>query len=237
VVLPAVTARRFSTLHDFAGSPNGAYPIYSLIVENGLLYGATAWGGTYNGACVAGTFSGCGTVFEVNPQNGETQVLDSFSGSADGGYLYGGLIADGAGNLYGTALCGGNSSCERGDGVVFMVNIATRQETVLHTFSGPDGAGPTNELLRDSQGNLYGTTQFGGTARGCRELDGCGTVFRLDTAGNLSTLHNFTGKRDGLAPGGLVMDSRGNLVGSALAGGVQPCTSGPGCGTIFEIEP
>ena len=95
---------------------------------------------------------------------------------------------------------------------------------MLHTFDGADGANPYGGLIRDSLGNLYGTTRLGGT-------NNWGTVFKLDTAGNLTTLYSFTNGSDGAYPNaGLVRDSKGNLYGAAATGGI-------GHGTIFEITP
>jgi uncharacterized repeat protein (TIGR03803 family) len=108
---------------------------------------------------------------------------------------------------------------------VFEVNIAARQETVLHTFTGADGSYPYAGVIRDSQGNLYGTTQKGGAA-------GDGTVWKLDTQGFLTTLYSFTNATDGAYPmAGLTQDSKGNLYGTASQGGQF------GFGTVFEVTP
>jgi len=139
---------------------------------------------------------------------------------------YGGLIEDGAGNLYGTTTAGGTGS---DGGVVFKLNTATGHETVLHAFGGTDGANPYAALVREPNGNLYGTTQNGGAA-------GAGTVFELSATGTLTVLHSFTGGADGAYPfAGLIRDSKGHLYGVASSGGVSGCFSG--CGTIFEIMP
>jgi len=91
-------------------------------------------------------------VFKINTSGAES-VLHTFTGGADGGYPYGSLVFNG-GYLYGTASSGGKS----GDGVVFKVNITTGVETVLHSFTYTEGGGPHASLVRDSAGNLYGTT-------------------------------------------------------------------------------
>jgi uncharacterized repeat protein (TIGR03803 family) len=136
---------------------------------------------------------------------------------------------------------------------VFKLDPASN-ETVLHSFSGsPDGAGPAGSLIRDSAGNLYGTTFVGGVtvppvpppAPQCTNYGGCGTVFKLDPAGNETVLHSFSGP-DGFQPlaGVRVVfrlddgldDSVGNLVGTTAFGGV---TGGAcpvfGCGVIFKL--
>src|SRR5581483_8897653 len=97
---------------------------------------------------------------------------------------------DSAGNLYGTAEYGGASF----QGAVFKVDTAGHL-TLLHSFTGNDGAHPVTGLVRDSAGNLYGTTQYGGT--------GLGVVFKVDAGTNLEhVLHSFTGSADGANPAG-----------------------------------
>ena len=114
------------TLHSFSCQPDGSIPKAGLLpaTRTGNLYGTTSGGGTSN----------FGTVFEVNANTGMEAVLYSFTGGADGATPVGGLITDQAGNLYGTTTAGGNGNNGAGDGVVFKLNIAMRQETVLHTF-------------------------------------------------------------------------------------------------------
>lgn len=105
-------------------------------------------------------------------QTGAETVLYKFTGGDDGANPSAALIRDPAGNVYGTTVSGGAS----GMGVVFMLS-PTGQQTVLHSFTGgSDGANPYGALLRDSEGNLYGTT-YGGGSTACS--GGCGVVFRL----------------------------------------------------------
>jgi uncharacterized repeat protein (TIGR03803 family) len=112
----------------------------------GNLYGTTYYGGGSN----------VGVVFKVNPAGQET-VLYTFTGAADGGNPYAGVILS-AGNLYGTAVNGGAF----GKGVVFKLNPTTGQETVLYSFTdGADGGNPYGGVIFDTAGNLYGTTQYG----------------------------------------------------------------------------
>ncbi len=142
-----------------------------------------------------------------------------------------GLVRDTQGNLYGTASTGGDLSCgvdgSIGCGVIFKLD-PLGNETVLHTFTGsPDGAAPTAALIRDGDGNLYGTTVAGGTE--CAG-EGCGTVFKLDANGKLTILHRFI-ETDGMFPvEALVRDKIGNLYGTTNDGG--PYNSG----VIFEIR-
>src|SRR5271157_4984795 len=98
--------------------------------------------------------------------------------------------------------------------------------SVLYTFTGsPDGAFPVAGLVRDAQGNLYGTTQGGGAR-------GAGTVFKVDTTGKETVLYSFTGGADGAYPGaGLLRDAQGNLYGTTVYGGDLACTNGCGTGS------
>src|SRR5579864_3881877 len=103
-----------------------------------------------------------------------------FTGGMDGGYPTAGVIRDSAGNLYGTAGSGGGPT---DSGIVFRLDPSGK-ETVLHSFSGPDGAAPYAGLTRDAAGNLYGTTYYGGAG-------GKGTVFKIDAAGTESVLYSL----------------------------------------------
>jgi uncharacterized repeat protein (TIGR03803 family) len=153
------------------------------------------------------------------------------------------LIRDAAGNLYGTASQGGKTrrSCLlAGCGVVFKLNPAG-QETILHTFTGPpDGETPMGSLVQDAAGNLYGITLQGGSA--CRtSAYGCGTVYKLDPAGQVTILYSFTQESDGGSPqSGLLLDPAGNLYGTTTNGGANlSCALGykSGCGVVFKVDP
>jgi uncharacterized repeat protein (TIGR03803 family) len=114
-------------------------------------------------------------------------------------------------------------------GAVFALNRAGKQ-TVLHdSKGGTDGAFPYGGVVRDSAGNLYGTTSAGG-GRGCGG-GGCGTVFKLNRRGNETLLYSFTGGTDGGTPyAGLIRDAARNLYGTALVGGAT------GNGVVFKIS-
>jgi uncharacterized repeat protein (TIGR03803 family) len=110
-------------------------------------------------------------------------------------------------------------------------SLYAQTETVLYSFTGAsgDGIGPAASLIMDSKGNLYGTTQFGGSSTNCPR--GCGTVFKLDTAGKETVLYSFTGTPDGANPvSGLIMDPSGTLYGTTVNGGSA------GLGTVFKID-
>jgi uncharacterized repeat protein (TIGR03803 family) len=250
------TADNFMVLHTFTGA-DGAGPAGDLIIAAGNLYGTTGGGGS--GACpdLAGFVAPCGTVFKVDITSGNATVLYSFKRGSDGGNPLAGLLMDGATNLYGTTITGGSGTsgtCSGetglpGCGTVFKLD-ASGNETVLYSFKGgSDGALPYAGLVMDALGNLYGTTSEGGpgacTGRN-QVVVGCGIVFKLDPAGNETVLHSFTGGSDGAFPlyGHLVMDTTGNLYGTASSGGFGttnaggPCTvvgGLGGCGTVFKL--
>jgi uncharacterized repeat protein (TIGR03803 family) len=161
------------------------------------------------------------------------KVLYSFTGGADGG-TPNGLIIDQLGNLYGTTSAGGAT----GNGTVFKLEPlpgGTWKETVLHSFSGPDGATPAAALVFDASGNLYGTTWQGGPQ--CMFFsNGCGVVFKLrprsDGTWTESVLYKFKGgASDGAAPfGSLILDKAGNLYGT-----VEALGSG-GAGDVYRLK-
>jgi uncharacterized repeat protein (TIGR03803 family) len=217
-------ADTYRVLYGFKGQPDGALPIAGVIRDqNGNLYGTTQLGGT--GTC-SGNFPGCGTVFSVDP-NGKETVLYGFAGHpTDGESPRGALVRDATGNLYGTTYEGGTS----GFGTVFELD-SSGKETVLYNFTGGAGGSfPLGSLIQDANGNLYGTSS--GNSTNC--AIGCGTVFKLDTAGKFTVLHAFMGP-DGDAPlAGLTMDAAGNLYGTTSRGGTS-CNGG--CGVVFKLDP
>jgi uncharacterized repeat protein (TIGR03803 family) len=143
---------------------------------------------------------------------------------------------DKAGNLFGTTSYGGDGTCQSvpplGCGTVFKLDTSGH-ETVLHSFAVDpmDGAYPYAGLIMGKAGNLYGTTQYGGTGTcGSAPQSGCGTVFKLDTSGNETVLHSFTGG-DGAVPfAALIADRVGSLYGTTFYGGTF------GFGTVFKLD-
>src|ERR1039457_6653900 len=145
-------------LHHSASLPQGAYPEAGVVRDPaGNLYGTTVNGGA----------AGWG-VFKLDTAGRQT-VLYNFTGGADGGNPSGGVIGDSAGNFYGTTLNGGAASW----GGVFKLD-KSGQETVLYSFTGgADGWTPSGGVIRDSAGNLYGTTSTSGSAPGDRRFRAC----------------------------------------------------------------
>ena len=148
------------------------------------------------------------------------EVLYNFTDGADGGSPYSGLLADNAGNLYGTTGYGGDDNL----GVVFKL-APDGTETVLHSFTGGQAGGsPVAGLIQDPTGNLYGTTGGNG--------DAASVVFELAPDGTYTVLHDFTNGSDGGFPNGsLLLDKKGNLYGTGVYGGAY------GNGVVFELAP
>jgi uncharacterized repeat protein (TIGR03803 family) len=162
---------------------------------------------------------------------GTFSTLASFD-PAEAAGSRGALIQASNGNFYGTDIGGGN-----GSGTVFEVT-PQGQITVLYTFCSKtdcaDGASPYGALIQASDGNLYGTTSGGG-ASSASCSGGCGTIFKITTAGALTTLYNFCSQAncaDGSTPeGGLVQHTNGSFYGTTLYSG-----TGPDAGTIYSLS-
>jgi uncharacterized repeat protein (TIGR03803 family) len=171
-------------------------------------------------------------VFKLD-KTGKFSVMFRFpSGGAKGVAPLGPLARDAAGNLYGTTYMGGRG----GGGVVFKIN-KTGQETVLFNFARfADGIEPFGSLVLDAAGNLYGNTAFGGNS-GAACGNGCGVVFKLDTAGKETVLYRFSGGADGFFPRGVIRDPAGNLYGNTTYGGGACDRYGDTCGVVFKLDP
>jgi hypothetical protein len=266
---PAVEggAWKESLLYVFQGSPDGYQPVGSLILDGkGDLYGTTYLGG---GGYCNGDGAGCGSVFKLSHPSSaggpwSESILYGFNGLGgadyDGEGPWSSLVFDAKGNLYGTTVAGGANGCSdlSCGGTVFQLTPPATKgnpwtETLIYEFGFyPNASSPLSNLIFDKQGNLYGTTQIGGSGACTDDTgfpDGCGTVFSLSPpisggAWTLTTLYSFTGGNDGAEPrSGLSFDGKGNLYGTAPYGGGQgSCTevegiSGLGCGTVFELTP
>lgn len=203
----------------FDGTGPAAPPV---LATNGKFYG-TAGGGA----------DLCGIVFELT-QAGALTTLHAFDDSDGCGPQ--GLIQAVSGDLYGTTFEGGGANNNGVGGTVFKI---TEQGTLttLHSFCAltncPDGDQP-GSLLQASDGSFYGTTFYGGAIANQYCASGCGTVFRITTAGTLTTVYNFCSLpicADGSQPISLIQATNGNLYGTSAEGGAN------GVGTIFEITP
>jgi uncharacterized repeat protein (TIGR03803 family) len=201
----------FTTLFNFDGS-NGSDPSSPLVQGfDGNLYGTTYGDGVLS----------FGTVFKITP-GGTLTTLYSFG--TDGLRPYAGLALASDGIFYGTTVLGGNN----GQGTIFKIT-PRGQLTTLYSFCAqgncPDGSFPYAGLVQATDGNFYGVTSLGGT-------NGKGTVFRITTGGQLTTLHSFAGPEGAQPFGGLVQGTDGNFYGTAAYGGGVHQD-----GTVFKITP
>jgi uncharacterized repeat protein (TIGR03803 family) len=243
-LMPTPTGRwTKKVLYNFVG--NGCRPSGGLIWDSaGNLYGTTTLGGT-----------GYGTVFELLPGSNGTwteRVLHEFNGTSDGNGPSGGLVIDGAGNLYGTTIVGG----AKGAGTIFELSPGSGDTWTFHLLytlcsrtACADGAntfcsgtscyeGFPARLVLDDQGSLYGTATYGGIPSCSGGRGGCGTAFKLSKSltgtWTFHLLHSFCSLSlcpDGAFPsGGLILDSVGNLYGPTAGG------SSKNSGTVFKLS-
>ena len=224
------------TVYAFKGAGDGGNPWGDLLLDSsGNLYGTTRFGGD-SYAC---QYYGCGTVFRISPSGGsgfKKALLYSFNQNPQLGNSIAAVVLDSDGNLYGTI-----GYVMFGFGGVFKLTPTPKGHwsfSLLYLFqAGADGSGPAAPLVRDGNGNLYGTTVSGGICPASSA--GCGTVFKLTPGNNESfsesILYAFQGgPSDGQDPeAGLFMDQAGNLYGTSVLGG--PCENG--CGSVFKIAP
>jgi uncharacterized repeat protein (TIGR03803 family) len=232
-------------IYKFKGSPDGAYPLSTLIEDKaGNLYGTTLGGGQQSDYCGVG----CGTVFELSPAGKDKwteTVIYAFQGNGnDTTNPWAGIIADSAGNLYGTAVNGSNyDQCDfNGCGTVYELSPANGgwTEKILYVFTGGnDGDTPYGGLVRDPEGNLYGTTFSGQRSANCA-FYGCGAVYKIAPDGTETTLRTFKGgpKDAANSSANLIIDGKGNLYGTSQAGGSGACNDEGqlGCGTVFQLK-
>jgi uncharacterized repeat protein (TIGR03803 family) len=200
----------FNWLFSF-NDTDGSAPVAALLqAADGYLYGTTSSGSGRSSA---------GTVFRIST-NGAFNSLHLFTGGNDGGVPNASLIQVSDGRLYGTTAEGGTN----GAGTVFRIST-NGALTSLYSFSGgADGANPQAGLVQASNGNLYGTTEAGGTG-------GSGTVFQVSTNGALTSLYSFTDANDGANPtAGVVQGSNGYFYGTTFSGGTDSY------GTVFQIS-
>jgi uncharacterized repeat protein (TIGR03803 family) len=215
-------AQTYTVLHRFTGNPDGAFPFAPIILDlQGNLYGTTYIGGA----------NGFGAIFVLD-HSGEERVLYSFQGG-DGVGPQAGLRRDSAGNLYGTVYGGGVTgapACVPGCGSVIELDSSGKEVAVYVFPGGNSGSNPWAGVVRDSAGNLYGTT-YGGGSGTCGGVLGCGVLFKL-ADGKETVLHNFgRTAQDGVNPSGtLIHDAAGNFYGTAQNGGVA------GGGVIFKMD-
>ena len=219
----------YTILYRFTGGSDGGEPVSAVTRDDaGNLFGTTQGG---NGSP--------SVIYEI-PSAGGEKVLFTFGDafSVDGADANSAPVLDANGNLFGNTEYGGDSSCGfngNGCGVVYEVQ-ADGTFVLLYTFTSLEqGIQPIGSPVIDSQGNIFGTTQWGGDLN-CEHTVGCGTVYELDHTGKYKVLYEFTGQSDGSYPGCVIDDGNGDLVGVTGAGGDLSCDPPFGCGTIFRID-
>lgn len=214
----AKTEPQLSVVYAFNGGADGDQPGSLVADKSGNLYGVTFQGGA--GSCPLG----CGTVFKIS-RDGTKTTLHAFQGGTDDGSGPAGIVLDRNGTIYGTAIAGGVNS----SGIFFKLTPDGR-ETILHYFDiahVASGFRPESAPIFGMDGNLYGMTQYGGSTT-C--VQGCGTVFRITTHGEFTTIHAFTAM-DGWQPyGGFTRDNQGYLYGTTMFGGAR------NGGVVFRMD-
>lgn len=212
----------------YAFTSSAEYPYGRIFRETG----GDLFGTTRGGCCAA---EGKGSVVFKIDTNDVESVVYTFSEAADGAYPYDGVTQSAPGDLYGTTGYGGNASGEcasvsafPGCGVMYELDTGGN-ETLLHSFAGgKDGANP-GPVVRETDGNIFGTVWFGGLLTGPCAPNGCGYVYELDAAGRFKILLEFAGGVNGTNPfGRLARDGAGNLYG--VAGG------GLGYGIVYKLD-
>ena len=197
----AAGTHAFSTVAQFPASDND-YAAPVTLDSAGDIYGT----------------SPVGTVFEIRAGTSSLTTLGTFT-SASGANFKSKMVLDSSGDLFGTTLFGGTS----GAGAIFEVPAGSGSVVVLASFTASTGEYPGTDLVRDSAGNLYGTTTAGGSGNE-------GTVFKLAAGSStITVLNSFTGSNGAQGAGGLIADASGNLYGTTIFGGSV------NQGTVFKI--
>jgi uncharacterized repeat protein (TIGR03803 family) len=210
-VFSITSSGSLTTLWQFSGGSDGGQPAAGLVQGiDSNFYGTTS---------VGGTNSSLGTVFKITSA-GTLTTLHRFTGtSTDAAYPFAGLVQGNDNNFYGTTFGGGIS----GNGVVFRITPLGVYTNLWRFTGGADGANPVSPVIQAIDGNLYGVTSDGGTNEE-------GNVFRLTSAGTLTSLWQFSGGNDGSFPeSGLLQGSDGNFYGETLDGGAALE------GTVFKL--
>ncbi len=197
-----------TTLASFDGT-DGANPSAGLIIDkNGNLFGTATAGGA----------NGHGVVFELPRGSTNITVLGSFDQTTNGSFPGSTLVLDQNGDLFGTAESGGAN----GDGTIFEIVQGSNTITPLASFNNTDGNEPLGSVVLDQNGNLWGTTEFGGP-------NFAGTIFELPKGSTNITSIPFDGTTGGYPLAGLIIDGKGNVYGTSSTGGAN------GSGYIFEV--
>jgi uncharacterized repeat protein (TIGR03803 family) len=229
----------FTVLHKFTNGSDGAFPLGGVVEGPDGNYYGTSSGGQYPGTVFKITSSGVFAVLHTF-----CSTIDSYGNCVDGEYPHAGLVLGKDGNFYGTTEAGGEyilTYCLGGCGVLFKITPSGTL-TILHDFCSVqddygdcvDGVVQRATLLQGSDGDFYGTAQYGGIYNNC--LGGCGIIFKMSAAGKFTTIYNFTGLLDGFYPiTTFVEGSDGKMYGTSFEGGVNLCGT-MGCGSVYNVD-
>lgn len=231
-VFKVTPSGKLTTLYDFcslAKCADGYDPEAKLTqASNGTFFGTTFYGGTNPGPYNVGY----GTLFEIT-SSGKFTSLYSFcsqTNCTDGSHPHWAPIQATNGNIYGTTYWGGANN----SGTIFSLSN-TGQLATMYSFTQPKGSTFTSGpliLMQASDGNLYGTTNYGGT-------NAEGTIFKVTTSGTFTNLYTFcslSNCTDGTGPTSLIEGPDGNFYGTTFGGGTGlPVCGGLACGTIFKL--
>jgi len=222
----------YNVIHQFSGKNDAYFPWSAMTLDSA---------GNLFGQCVLGGPNGKGATFELSLVGGTwaESLIHSWGNGNDGEYPYSPVTIDANGTLY---MATNQTGVKGNMGAVFSLskNGNNWTEGTLHYFGvNIDGQFPQSNVVFDSAGNLYGTTQHGGVSPSVSY----GTLYKLTPNGGSWTetiIHNFTGGIDGGVPAGLLtIDSNNNIYGSTWYGGNAPnCSIGviPGCGVVFQLS-
>jgi uncharacterized repeat protein (TIGR03803 family) len=213
----------YTLLHAFDPlKGEGTLPSGLVADTEGNFYGTTTYGGTGSGDQCAPY--GCGTVYKITPQGVITFIRNFVGLTNDGSTPQGGLTIDANNNLYGTTYEGGGF--EDGTGLGTVYKLTTSGEfTILHSFNceGGDGCLPYTGVSVDAQGNLYGTTYYGGD-------NSDGVIYKVTPDGQETALYSFDSDVDGAFPGIPLSASANTVIGTTATGGVSDA------GTIYQLR-
>jgi uncharacterized repeat protein (TIGR03803 family) len=217
------TGATLTNLYIFAGSTNGIYPRATLVQgSDGYFYGTTSGGG-----------QGEGTVFKIS-STGSLMTLHSFCDpffcfpNVEGENPYSGLTQGTDGYFYGTTTGGGTN--QPATGTIFKITSEGTLTTLYHFGGAPGGGAPYAGLVQGTDGYFYGTTSRGGTSTNCGMV-GCGTVYKMNSAGSLTIIHSFS-STDGSSPrAALVQGTDGFFYGTT-----SDEDSGDRTGTVFKVS-
>lgn len=234
---PGSTGWTFNVVFTLELTVSGVFPTALTSDSLGNLYVSTyAWGSGSGGS---------GTIFRLSPSGSTWTFTKLFQFYGPGGATPGSILTvDASGNLYGTTTQGGKStsSCYGGGcGLTYMLTPNASgpwTEHILHEFTGgEDGFNPSQGVVLDSAGNVYGAAAYGGSHT-CQTF-GCGTVYELSPVSGgwkFSRLYGFTSSI-GSYPNAVTVDAQGNVYGTTQGGPIATnCNASAGCGTVFELS-